>query len=383
MMPTQNSLLFFRNKINKIDKNIVKLLAERKNLVLEIAQSKIKNKQAIRDVERETNMINELTSLGKKNHLQPEYITRLFQLIIEESVLTQKKLLQQFYHNKNLICSNFSVLGPQGSYSHIAACKYADNTFQVCTIQECLTFKSVIDSVENNQSDYAVLPIENTCSGYIHEVLALLEKTNLFIVGEISIFINHCLIAIKKIRLDQIQNIYSHPQPFKQCSNFISKFPKWVIHYTQSTSDAMKIISEKNQISHAALGSEISSKIYGLKVLYKNLANQENNRTKFIILNRNPIKISETKNNKTTFLFTTKPKSDDLNNILSILKDENIIIYKLTSRTLDHEPWGKIFYIEIQINLLSQLMKDILKKIKKITKFIKILGCYPYERISE
>ncbi|AEO08178.1 chorismate mutase [Buchnera aphidicola] len=381
-MPTKNSLLFFRDKINKIDRNIVKLLAERKHLVLEIAQSKIKNKQEIRDLEREKTMINELTSLGKINHLEPAFITQLFQVIIEESVLTQKKTLQKFNHDNNLTHANFAVLGPKGSYSHIAACKYSNQNIQTCNIQECLTFQEVIKAVEKHQSDYAILPLENTCSGYINEVLDLLEDTNLFIVGEINIFVNHCLLSIEKITLEKIKNIYSHPQPFKQCSNFIKKFPNWTINYTNSTADAMKIISESNQKTNAALGSEIGSKIYGLKILSKNLANEEKNITKFIILNRNLIDVSKNKNKKIIFLFTIKKKSGALANILSILKNKKIIIKKLTDRTLNHQSLEEKFYIEIQVNLSSILIKETLKKIKKFTTLIKILGSYPYKTLS-
>ncbi|QCI17784.1 chorismate mutase [Buchnera aphidicola (Acyrthosiphon lactucae)] len=380
-MPTKNSLLTFRDEINNIDKKIVKLLAERKTLVLKIAQCKIKNNQAIRDLEREKKMLQKLTCLGKKNHLKPEYITRLFQLIIEESVLTQKKLLQKFSNNNELIPIIFSFLGPKGSYSHIAACEYADRNFQKCITNECSTFEEVILSVENNKSDYAVLPIENTCSGSIHEVFNLLKNTNLFIIGEINIFINHCLLALKKIELNKIQRVYSHPQPFQQCSNFIKKFPKWKIKYTKSTADAMKKITKYNEINNAVLGSEIGSKIYGLKILHKNLANTKKNITRFILLNRNPIKISEKIPTKTSLIFGIGQESGALAKVLLILEEKKLIMKKLNSQTIYKNPSEEMFYIDIQVNLSSKLMQDALQKIKKITKFIKILGCYPSENI--
>ncbi len=381
-MHTKNSLLVFRDEINKIDKNIVKLLAERKNLVLKIAKSKIENHQAIRDVEREKNMLKKLIILGKNNQLEPEYITQVFQLIIEESVSIQKKLLKKFYNNKKFTPVSFSCLGPKGSYSYIASCEYANRNFKTFIIKEYLTFKEVILSVENNQADYAVLPIENTCSGFINEVVKLLKKTHLFIIGEINIFINHCLLGIKKIALDQIKTVYSHPQPFQQCSNFIHKFPNWKIKYTASTSDAMKKITEYNQMTNAALGSEIGSKIYGLNILSKNLANKKKNITRFILLNRNPIKMSSIIPTKTTLLiFNIKQKSEDLVRILSILQEKKLIKKKLTSQASYKNLREEIFYIDIQINLTSELMQESLKKIYKITKSIKILGCYPSENI--
>ena len=95
-MLSKNDLLNFRNEINNIDKKIVKLLSKRKKLVLNIAQSKIQNNRPIRDINREKNLLSELTNLAKKKDLNPDYITRLFQLIIDESILTQKTLLKKF-----------------------------------------------------------------------------------------------------------------------------------------------------------------------------------------------------------------------------------------------------------------------------------------------
>ncbi|QCI20526.1 chorismate mutase [Buchnera aphidicola (Brachycaudus cardui)] len=380
-MPNNNSLLVFRNEINNIDEQIVKLLAKRKNLILQIAKLKIESNKPIRDMERERKMLQELIILGQKYQLTPEYITRLFQLIIEESVSTQKKMLKKFCVNNKLTPTSFAFLGPKGSYSHIAASEYAHRNLQTCIIQECTTFKEVILSVENNESDYAVLPIENTCSGSINEVVNLLKKTNLFIIGEINIFINHCLLAIKNIPLNQIQTVYSHSQPFQQCSNFIKKFPEWNIKYTTSTADAMKKINQYNNIYNAALGSEIGSKIYGLKILSKNLANQEKNITRFILLHRNSISISSNIPTKTTLIFSTGQESGALSEVLLILKENKLIMKKLTSQTIYKNPWEEMFYIDIQGNISSELMKKTLKKIEQITKFTKILGCYPIENI--
>lgn len=381
-MPNNTPLLVFRDQINDIDEKIVQLLAKRKILVLQIAQSKIENNQAIRDIEREKKMLQKLIILGKKNHLEAEYITRLFQLIIEESVLTQKKMLQKFCNNHTLHHSTFSFLGPKGSYSHIAAYEYANRNFKKCIIKECETFEEVVFSVENNKSNYAVLPIENTCSGYINEIFYLLKKTNLFIIGEINILINHCLLSIKKVPLNEIKKVYSHPQPFQQCSDFIKQFPKWKIKYTKSTADAMKKITQYNDIGNAALGSEIGSKIYGLNVLSKNLANKEKNITRFILLHRDPIEVPKKIPAKTTLIFSTGQESGALSKVLLILQEEKIIIKKLSSHAIYKNPLEEMFYIDVQENLSSNLMQNTIKKIEKITKFIKILGCYPSENMN-
>lgn len=380
-MLSKNDLLKFRNKINDVDKNIVQLLGKRKKLVLNIAESKIKNNQPIRDTKREKYLLEKLTNLAKKNNLDTNYIMRLFQLIIEESVLTQKKILKEFHKNNNINRPTLSFLGPKGSYSHIAASKYAEKNFKTYIENACLNFKEVVKSVEYKNSDYAILPIENSCSGFINEVLNILKKTKLFIIGEINIAINHCLLSTKKIELSQIQSIYSHPQPFKQCSNFIKKFPNWKIQYTSSTADAMQKVAKYKIKNNVALGSEIGGKIYGLKVVSKNLANANKNITRFILLSRKAAGVSLKLHTKLTMILNIKENSGTLDKVLLILKNKKIIVKKITSKDIYQKSFEEIFYIEIKGNISSPLIQETIQKIQKITNSIKILGCYPIENI--
>ncbi|QIQ41411.1 MAG: chorismate mutase [Buchnera aphidicola (Aphis urticata)] len=377
-MLSKNDLLNFRNEINNIDKKIVILLAKRKKLVLKIAKSKIQNNQPIRDIDREKNLLSNLTSVGRKQNLNTNYIKRLFQLIIEESILTQKILLEKFQNKKNTNAIIVAFLGSKGSYSHIAVSKYEKQNVQNIIRKECSDFDEVVRSVENNESNYAILPIENNCSGPINEIINVLKNTNLFIVGEVNVDINHCLLAIEQVELKIIKKIYSHPQPFKQCSNFMSKFPSWQIEYTDSTTDAMKQIIKYNNITNAVLGSEIGSQIYKLKILCKNISNKINNVTRFICLSKQPCKIYSDTQVKTTIVFTLKEATKELSEILLTLEKKRIIVKILTFYNPHNQE--TIFYLDIEKNLSSNTIQNILNKIQKITKFVKVLGCYPNRR---
>lgn len=376
-MLSKNDLLNFRNEINNIDKKIVLLLAKRKKLVFNIAQSKIQNNQPIRDINREKNLLSKLTSLGEKNNLNSNFITRLFQLIIQESILTQKILLKQSQDKKHTNENIISFLGPKGSYSYNAISKYEKQNLKTFIMKECLNFKEIIQSIENNESNYAILPIENSCSGPINEIFDILKNISLFIVGEVSIYIDHCLLAIENIECHIIKKIYSHPQPFKQCTNFINQFPNWIIKYTNSTTDAIKKIVKYNKITNAAIGSELGNKIYGLKILRKNISNNKNNVTRFVILSKTPLKIHSHTKVKTTIIFTLKKESKELFKTLSILEHKKIIIKILTFYDTNSEE--KIFYLDIGENLSSNIIQKFLNNIQKIANFIKILGCYPIE----
>ncbi|WP_343154080.1 chorismate mutase [Buchnera aphidicola (Aphis aurantii)] len=376
-MLSENDLVDLRNEINNIDKKIVKLLAQRKKLVYKIAQSKIQNNQPIRDIDREKNLLSNLTNLGKKKNLNPDYITCLFKLIIKESIRTQKKLLEKSKVNKKTNKTIASFLGPKGTYSHIALSQYEKQSLKKFVEKECVNFEEVIESVEKNESNYAILPIENSFSGPINEIFNILKEIKLFIIGEIYVHIDHCLLALEQVEFNIIKRIYSHPQPFKQCSNFINQFPHWKSTYTNSTADAIKKIIKYQKITNVALGSEIGNKIYGLKILRKNISNTINNITKFVVLSKKPIKIDSNKQVKTTIIFSVKNPSKEIYEIISTLKQKKIIVKILIFNNITKNQQEKIFYLDIEKNLSSNTIQNILNKIQKISQFKKILGCYP------
>ncbi|CAL4323675.1 chorismate mutase [Buchnera aphidicola] len=380
-MNSKPSLPPIRNQINNIDKKIVYLLAERKKLIFTIAASKIQNNQEIRDIEREKKLLHDLINYGKKYHLTSEYITCIFQIIIEESVLTQQMLLQQFYNNNKIYPSSFSFLGPNGSYSHIALNEYAQRNCKKYIEKECSTFEEVLLSVENNYTDCAIVPIENNSSGVISEVLSILKNINLFIIGEINICVNHCLLGLKNAKLKNIKTIYSHPQPFKQCSNFIRQFSHWKIKYSKSTTDAIRTVAQYKDITNAALGSAIGGNIYKLNILATNVTNQEKNITRFILLSKNKINISPQIPAKTTIIFNKKNTSNDLVKILILLQKNNITVKTISSKIKQNNLIEEVVYVDIPLNISSSLMQDIIKKVIHLNTNIKILGCYPSAKI--
>ncbi|RLM19908.1 chorismate mutase [Brenneria alni] len=378
---TDNPLLALRERISELDLKLLKLLAERRELALDVARSKLNSHRPIRDKERERNLLDKLTNIGKKYHLDGHYITRLFQLIIEDSVLTQQALLQHQLNQTTPHSARIAFLGPKGSYSHLAARQYAARHFEQLNECGCHKFQDIFNMVETGQADYAVLPIENTSSGSINDVYDLLQHTGLSIVGELTNPINHCVLVATTTSLDQIKTVYSHPQPFQQCSHFINRFPNWKIEYCESTAAAMEKVAALNSPEAAALGSEAGGMLYQLQVLEHNLANQSQNITRFIVLARKPIEVSEQVPAKTTLIMATGQQSGALVEALLVLRDHGIIMTKLESRPINGNPWEEMFYIDVQANLRSEAMKKALRGLTSITRSLKVLGCYPSENV--
>jgi len=174
---SDNPLLALRDKISALDIKLLNLLAERRQFAVEVAQAKMHSHRPIRDLDRERELLNTLIKQGKTQGLDGHYITRLYQLIIEDSVLTQQALLQQHLNQTASGSARIAFLGPKGSYSHLAARQYAARHFDQFIECGCQKFHEIFDQVEAGKADYAVLPIENTSSGAINDVYDLLQHT--------------------------------------------------------------------------------------------------------------------------------------------------------------------------------------------------------------
>ncbi|QIO26390.1 bifunctional chorismate mutase/prephenate dehydratase [Serratia marcescens] len=378
---TDNPLLVLRERISALDLKLLALLAERRELAIEVGKTKLHSHRPIRDKERERDLLDALIAAAKPYDLDGFYVTRLFQLIIEDSVLTQQALLQHQLNPVSQHSARIAFLGPKGSYSHLAARQYAARHFDRLIECGCQKFQDIFTQVETGQADYAILPIENTSSGSINEVYDLLQHTSLSIVGELTNPIDHCVLVAGDSDLGQIETVYSHPQPFQQCSQFLNRFPHWKIEYTESTAAAMEKVAKLNSPKVAALGSEAGGALYGLQVLEHNLANQQQNITRFIVLARKAIDVSEQVPAKTTLIMATGQQSGALVEALLVLRDNGIIMTKLESRPINGNPWEEMFYIDVQANLRADAMQKALRDLAPITRSLKVLGCYPSDTV--
>ncbi|HEJ8042259.1 TPA: bifunctional chorismate mutase/prephenate dehydratase [Serratia marcescens] len=378
---TDNPLLVLRERISALDLKLLALLAERRELAIEVGKTKLHSHRPIRDKERERDLLDALIAAAKPYDLDGFYVTRLFQLIIEDSVLTQQALLQHQLNPVSQHAARIAFLGPKGSYSHLAARQYAARHFDRLIECGCQKFQDIFAQVETGQADYAILPIENTSSGSINEVYDLLQHTSLSIVGELTNPIDHCVLVAGDSDLSQIETVYSHPQPFQQCSQLLNRFPHWKIEYTESTAAAMEKVAKLNSPKVAALGSEAGGALYGLQVLEHNLANQQQNITRFIVLARKAIDVSEQVPAKTTLIMATGQQSGALVEALLVLRDNGIIMTKLESRPINGNPWEEMFYIDVQANLRADAMQKALRDLAPITRSLKVLGCYPSDTV--
>lgn len=372
-----------RQEITELDQQLLALFAKRRALTLQVAKSKADQVRPVRDQQREQELLIRLIKQGKALSLDAHYVTSVFQTIIEDSVLNQQAYLQSMT-NPAIQTPSVSVafLGDKGSYSYLASHRYFARRAEKLIESGCQNFGDIMQMVESGQVDYGILPIENTSSGSINQVYDLLQHTNLSIVGEITQPIEHCLLAAVNTDLSQIETIYAHGQPFAQCSNFLDKQTNIRIEYCDSTADAMAQVYQLNSPKVAVIGSEEGGHLYQLHALEKAIANQKENHSRFIIVARKPVDVAEQIPAKTTLILATGQKPGALVECLVVLKEKGINMCRLESRPIQGRPWEEMFYIDLEANLKSFVMQEVISELTKLTNFIKVLGCYPIEHIT-
>ena len=372
-----------RKQITALDKELLSLLSKRRGLSLDVARSKEVDVRPIRDTQREKELLARLVEQGREHGLDAHFVISLYQSIIEDSVLNQ----QAYLHGRanpeiQQQQSTIAYLGARGSYSYLAASRFCQRRQVEMVDLGCQSFDEIIKSVELGHADLGFLPIENTSSGSINEVYDVLQHTSLSIVGETTIEVGHCLLTKNGANLDKVKTVFAHPQPISQCSHWLSQHPNLTLAYCSSSAEAMQMVIDAEDDSVAAIGSAEGGALYQLSAAENGLANQKINQSRFIVVARKAVAVPSQLPAKTTLIMATGQKPGALVETLLVLKAHNINMSKLESRPIPGTPWEEMFYLDVDANLATTELQQALKELERLTRFIKVLGCYPCETVK-
>jgi len=266
-----------------------------------------------------------------------------------------------------------SIQGEEGSYSEEAGIKYWGKSVVFIPKR---SFEDVISSVEKGETDYGLLPLENTLIGSIAHTYDLILESHLPIIGEVITPVSHCLLSVKKVDIDQIRRVYSHPAALSQCSTFLQGLKDCeIIPIYDTAGSAMKISREKDP-SAAAVASRLAAQLYNLEIIAEKLEDYPNNQTRFIIIGTR-VEESSLKHAKTSIVFTTLHQPGALYKVLKVFNDYGINLTKLESRPHKTEPWRSYFYLDFEGHERDGIVKEAMKELKEQTNFLKVLGSYP------
>ncbi len=374
----RTSLDALRKEINGIDRTIVEALAARFRLVERVFSEKEAGSLVLRDKKRESELLGEVLKLGRGLGLDAYLLTRVFQEIIDYSLKVQKSKVQELAEGgKKPEAIRVAFQGAEEAYSHLAGRKYFSRYADRVTFKPCLTFQSAVETVEEGDADYAILPVENTTAGSINEVYDLLLRTRLYIVGEEVFEVLHCLSAVADVPLANIRRVYSHPQALAQCSNFLASLENCHVESFIDTAMAVKKVAEEQDLSQAAVASEEAAAAHGLVILKRGIANQKLNFTRFFVLAPQAVRVDTRIRAKTSMALATVHKEGALARCLNILTLAHLSMTKLESRPRPNTPWEYLFYIDFEGNAGNPETQRAVEELKRETTFLKVLGTYP------
>ena len=385
MAKKKQDITLLREKINQLDSGLIKLLAQRRKLSKEVIVVKETFHKPIRDQQREAELLNRLIKAGKKEGLDSYFLSKVFYEIIEDSVRLQQNFVQTKLNTKSekKKAIKIAIQGIEGSYSYLASQKYFTHFNSELTFVFKKLFDEVIDSVEKGEADYAVLPIENTTSGGINEVYDLLLHTTLSIVGEEKFQVKHCLVALEEVPIRKIKKVLAHHQAAAQCSKFLESIPNVGVEYFVDTAMSVQKIKEVGNSSFAAIASEEAATLFNLKILQRDIANQPENFTRFLIASRKPEEVDSRIPCKTSIVMATSHTAGSLVEALNVFRKYNVNLTKLESRPIIGNPWEEMFYLDFEGNIIDETIKNVMDELGQYTRFIKILGSYPSQELSK
>lgn len=378
MSDKSDKLDSIRKLLDQTDKKIVDALAKRQDLVREISSLKLDEDQQIRDADREEQLLDKITDLARAAGLDRYFAEQLFKDIIHHSVRFQRHKLVDHQNVKEKVDTvKVAYQGTDGAFSHQAAYRHFEERYSEVRCFGYDTFRQAAKAVEEKAVDYAILPIENTTAGSINETYNILRDENLHIVGEEAIRIIHCLLALEEIPVDRIRRIMSHPQAIAQCSNYLAKLHDCKIESYIDTAMSAKKVLEDGDLSQAAIAGSYAADIYGLQILKRDLANQPENFTRFVVVSRDPVEVDLQIPCKTSLLMVTSHDKGALINCLNVIGDHDIGMTKLESRPQPNEPWKYQFYLDIEGNIANPDVRVALEELEQEASSLKVLGCYP------
>ncbi|MBM4464918.1 MAG: prephenate dehydratase [Chloroflexi bacterium] len=267
--------------------------------------------------------------------------------------------------------------GENGAYSQEAAYQFFGA--EVNTLP-CRTFEDIFLAVEEGRADHGILPVENSAAGSINQAYDLLLERDLKIWGEVILRVRHYLLANPETKLEDIQEVRSHPQALAQCERYLASHGMEPVP-TYDTAGSAKELAATPQAGAAVIASELAARIYGLEVLASGIEDLSFNYTRFFILGHQDPPKGE--RNKTSLVFSTRHVPGALYACLEEFAKLGINLTKLESRPRRTKPWHYVFYLDFEGHWQDPKCEKALLGLLRKASFVKVLGSYPAAAIKE
>jgi chorismate mutase/prephenate dehydratase len=350
-------LEFHRQKIDELDEQIIQALNERTRHALAIGEIKLAQGEEIYAPHRELAVLDKVCR-ANPGPVPNESLRAIYREIMSTSLALEKTM-------------TIAYLGPEATFTHQAAMKRFGASLKYSAQK---TIADVFNEVAHHRADYGVVPIENSTEGVVTHTLDMFIDSDLKIVAQIVMPIEHCLVG--RIPKSEIEVLHTHPQALAQCRGWIMRnLPHAEVIEASSTTRAAQKAADSPHT--AAIASALAAETYGLEIIEASLQDNPDNVTRFFVLGR---KCSPpTPNARTSLMFSLRHEVGALHTALKIFQKHELNLTKIESRPSKRKAWEYIFFVDFVGHFETSPTSDAIDELQGCCNFVKILGSYPVE----
>lgn len=344
-----------RKAIDQCDAQIVRLLNERTRHVLAIGEIKVKAGQEIYAPHRERAVLSRICRLNQ-GPITEESLRAIYREVMSSALSLEKTLA-------------IAYLGPEATFTHQAAIRRFGSSLRYCSQK---TISDVFTEVSKRRADYGVVPVENSTEGVVTHTLDMFVDSDLKIVAQIVIPVQHCLLA--HCRRADIQKLYAHPQSLGQCRVWVqTNLPKAEVIETSSNARSAELAAKDK--TAAAIAGVLASEKYGVPVLDFDIQDNASNVTRFLVLGRQCS--PPTGNDRTSLMFSVVDRVGALHRALAAFRRYRINMTKIESRPSKRKAWEYFFFVDCDGHMDDSKVAKALTMLGEHCSYVKVLGSFP------
>ncbi len=344
-----------REKIDSLDQQIVKLLNQRAGVVVEVGKIKQHENAPVYAPEREKRVLDQIRKYNT-GPLPDRTIESIWRELMSGSFALERPL-------------RIGYLGPQGSYSHLAAKRKFGASVEYDALSD---INAVFEEITRKHIDLGMVPMENSTEGSIHETLDSFLTHPVAICAEVSINVHHNLLSNASV--SDIKRIYSKPNGFSQCRKWLGmQLPHTELIPVASTSRAAELASR--EADAGAIGSTLAGELYSIQTRFTNIEDNPNNTTRFLVIGNEKSKPSG--DDKTAIMFTTAHKSGALAQVLDIFRNHGLNLTHIDNRPSQRANWEYCFFIDFPGHEKDENVVNAITQARQHCLQLSVLGSFP------
>ncbi|MCI9467206.1 MAG: bifunctional chorismate mutase/prephenate dehydratase [Ruminiclostridium sp.] len=371
-----------RKEIDVVDDVLLKAFQDRMSLVAQVSQAKQANDLPVLDVSRERAKLEDVSGKLPPELQQYGYflwsmlfeLSRSYQSTLNPTPSPLRREIQEAMENTPQLFpprASVACQGVEGAYSQLAC----DKLFQRPQVMYFGSFESVFAAIENGFCDYGVLPLENSTAGSVNQVYDLMLNRNFKIVRSTRLKVDHNLLAKRGTKLEDIKEIFSHPQAISQCSAFLEKLGKGVkVTPCENTAAAAQAVAVSSRDDVAAICSHNCISLYALERLAADIQDRGDNYTRFICISKK-LQIFPGAD-KTSLMVSLPHRPGSLYQVLSRFYALGLNLIKLESRLIPGRDFEFMFYFDLETSVYSEEFIRMVDDLSSICEDFQYLGSY-------